>query len=416
MCIRDGYQRRVHGAPSARHALEMTGGSLQVAGLFLLGEFKGGASGLSTELGLRESEGGDLRGGCVARIIGLRGMLNGTMVTIQKWNEEKQRWLVEIPDSGGLIKSLHAHNLTPVTALDVSEVARMPVEDLRSYVRKALDSDYTAAEVDACLCSLLVSELQEVISALTSGRSTAARPIPSLARSSFGIRGLEPSARRSAAAAAEEMKKAEAVQKERAQALEARERELSESLAQWRAEVQSEAEQMREFEAEQRAAQQLSKAERTDACIDEEVERLREAAEEAKYELERQREVSRSLAEERELHVLEEEAEQRRMANTLRDEWARLEQQRRTVTLIQQSLLRAGEDKGGCVEMKLDEGGVDDEQDLDELWDLDWAGLETETWPPSATAAVASGSGFPMSPPRSAALEPTIPSTSNISD
>merc|ERR1712217_890255 len=90
----------------------------------------------------------------------------------------------------------------------------------------------------------------------------------------------------------------------------------------------------------------------------------------------------------REIRMLEEEGEQLRLADALREEGDRLNQQRRSVALLQAGALRmldsaTARPEGGCLEVSFDAGDGEDETeqksdsdtDDDEVWDLDWSQL-----------------------------------------
>mmetsp|Transcript_9908 Transcript_9908/g.22210 ORF Transcript_9908/g.22210 Transcript_9908/m.22210 type:complete len:638 (-) Transcript_9908:45-1958(-) len=209
--------------------------------------------------------------------------------------------------------------------------------------------------------------------------------------------------------AAEAMAAREAAQRRRAQELEAREAGLRESEARWREEAAAKAQQLQDL-ATERAAEEASRvvngrhreAEEQRA----EIERLQAQTAEAAAELERHKTelaISRTAAEERELRLLEEEVEQHKITEQLREEQGRLGQQRRGVELLKQSLLENSakqlsqlDPESICVEVQFDDeaaraaettvgggGGSAAAVPAEEVWDMDWSALDSK---PSAAA------------------------------
>jgi len=192
--------------------------------------------------------------------------------------------------------------------------------------------------------------------------------------------------------------------------LEARETELLEGQARLRAESESKADRIRALEAQCAALQSEETVRRSEEApalkvtqpsesenqaIEaerRELQRLQEKAEEAARSLQQQQKALEEAAQVRELRLLEEESEQMRLTSALREESARLDQQRRHVMLLQQSLLEASPVKPDNVrvEVQLDDTtcdavhaagneslGMSDPPDdgEDEVWDLDWNAL-----------------------------------------
>lgn len=128
-----------------------------------------------------------------------------------------------------------------------------------------------------------------------------------------------------------------------------------------------------------------------------EILKLRLEAEEASRSLNEEREAARRYAEEKELQLLEEESLQLRMAETLAEEQGRLEQQKKSLLLMQQALMAARrEPNRGCVELTLDDAACEaveppsqvpksgsesestsEEEEEPEVWDLDWSAVGT---------------------------------------
>merc|ERR1712137_1515474 len=117
---------------------------------------------------------------------------------------------------------------------------------------------------------------------------------------------------------------------------------------------------------------------------------------------------SKKVLEERELRLLEEEVEQHKITEQLREEHGRLDQQRRGMELLKKSLLQDSARRSSqvdpdavCVEMQMDGddartvNACDDlEEDraddfADEVWDVDWSALESA---PAGSSAVETAS------------------------
>eukprot|EP00930_Biecheleria_cincta_P045508 TRINITY_DN3135_c0_g1_i2.p1 TRINITY_DN3135_c0_g1~~TRINITY_DN3135_c0_g1_i2.p1 ORF type:complete len:640 (+),score=192.95 TRINITY_DN3135_c0_g1_i2:62-1981(+) len=107
-------------APASRQALRACWGRVDEAGLWLLNE-KNADEILAAELAAEEAL--PLIPGGSARVSGLRGAaaLNGTVVVLQLWDKESERWVVTMPD--GSVKSIRARNLD---ALSPAVVAKLP--------------------------------------------------------------------------------------------------------------------------------------------------------------------------------------------------------------------------------------------------------------------------------------------------
>jgi len=142
----------------------------------------------------------------------------------------------------------------------------------------------------------------------------------------------------------------------------------------------------------------------------EELQRLKDEAERATHELQKQREQVKRAAEDRELQLLEQEGEQLRALDALNAERESLDRQKRTALILQEGAIRMvnkmPNEPGGCLEVHLDDSqcrlvepfaevahaesggstaiddaktkeGVPSEEDADdEVWDLDWAVLD----------------------------------------
>lgn len=153
--------------------------------------------------------------------------------------------------------------------------------------------------------------------------------------------------------------------------------ELLESQARWRAEAEEAARQVQRLEKERAAEREATGittsderpvpskevvAGDVDRSLEEEraeLARLQAKAQSEAEDVEIRAERARLAAEDRELQLQEEEAKQRRLGNALREEQARLEQQRRNLALLQQSIMSGlGGDTGQTIEMPIDDSTV----------------------------------------------------------
>mmetsp|Transcript_46828 Transcript_46828/g.111411 ORF Transcript_46828/g.111411 Transcript_46828/m.111411 type:complete len:755 (-) Transcript_46828:75-2339(-) len=306
----------------------------------------------------------------------------------------------------------------------------------------AASGEAAATAADQATSGSATAERAEQSSASAAAEQAIAK---ATAEAEERLRNMERELRESS----ERMQEWENERKRQASELEAREAELRERQAHWEAQVEESAKKAREAEQreatlrqqqeeerEQEAARlaeekdaQRAKDENADsppeneasAASDDisnrnlqheqelqeqkaELQRLQEEAAEAVKELEQQKEAARRTAEERELQLLEEEAEQRRIADALRDEEARLRQQKKSVLMLQQSLLRRSispkQEGGGCINMEMDDSacavveasqdntmlGEQDDHDAEaadasdeeEVWDLDWSSIKAQ--------------------------------------
>lgn len=228
---------------------------------------------------------------------------------------------------------------------------------------------------------------------------------------------------------AEELELArEMLRREAAEAAElARERglqECSERAAREGEEARKLSEQREELERLKAKTERATKAleERQEevarAAEDQEL-KLRARAEQLARDFEEQQEAMKQTAQERELRLLEEESVQRRLGRVLQEEQSRLDQQRRSVLLLQKSLLDSSmlQPQDLCVQMRLDDTqcaaetlhpehvainctaapvrssahdlAEPDDEEEDEVWDLDWNSVGRDS---------AAGGGEPMTP------------------
>lgn len=194
-----------------RHALRRCDGDVEKTGLWLLDEAN------RDERLAAELEAGELADGECARINGLRGAihLNGMPVVLQFYDEETQRWIVQMPD--GTAKSIRPRNLD---RLDPEAAAKASAEmdsamrelgreapsrsgpqpnkldeqlanvleevELRKQVREMIGI-LTGTEEDEALKALSVQELLEVMRSLPEqARAEEAERQKSLCRTADG--------------------------------------------------------------------------------------------------------------------------------------------------------------------------------------------------------------------------------------
>jgi len=447
---------------AARHALRRCAGSVDAAAIWLLDEGNTDER-LAAEVAGAQAV-GPFTPGSLARVSGLRGAthLNGVPVVVQGWDQEAQRWLVQMPD--GSAKSIRERNLdklddqaaalaaaemenallgaggrdtqvgrrndvpegmereassmraqlidvlgykvgseeanvleafsvgelvemvenmsrqvAPSAGTTANKVAEAP-EDMDSSCCGAADPDEAAAE-RARVAAEAAQRAAEVEAACSSS-ATAACSSATVAPVASGT--MLPRAQGDADPKADELAapsreaKSQAAEPEKAAVsvaetplapsretnsqvaepagpaadeLEARSREANSQaaeLAELEKRLHESAERMAAWEVQQKLQQDAIDAREANAAS-------------AEQELERRQEVARLAAENRELQLLEEAEEQRRVGEALKEEQERLEQQRRAVQLLQQSLIQSSVPdtrpgtEGACIEMSLDD-------------------------------------------------------------
>eukprot|EP00927_Polykrikos_kofoidii_P082723 TRINITY_DN8299_c0_g1_i1.p1 TRINITY_DN8299_c0_g1~~TRINITY_DN8299_c0_g1_i1.p1 ORF type:complete len:663 (-),score=176.63 TRINITY_DN8299_c0_g1_i1:105-2093(-) len=367
---------------AVRHALQVCSGRVEDAGAWLLDDANSEQI-IQAEVAAREVE--PLRVGSIVRIHGLRGAthLNGIQVTLRKWDDESERWVLQLPD--GSVKAIRPKNLDHPGALGRQGGDRTSLQ--RQLAELIGDRSPGVAQF---LDALTEEELLEVIASLTldqRGKAAAKRVDASVGSSGISeaeaeaeeearrVRGprvdeaeadAEARSERSSRADAEAVKQQslaaecteleqqlresaeriateESAQQRRAEEFEVRERVLSESQERWHAEAEAEASQVRALECDPRGSAEVPRQEVSvaESLADQraEIERLQSKAQCALRELAERQEAALRVADERELRLLEAEEEQLHIRRALAQEHQRLERERKKVFMLQRSLI-----------------------------------------------------------------------------
>jgi len=414
---------------AVRYALMRCEGNVQEAGAFLLLE-ENQKEIRAAELAAQQEE--PLGVGCTARVSNLRGatQLNGALVVLREFDADSQRWVVELED--GSMKSVLPSKLDLVSGPQVQPADDDEAAALRNHVRRLLGNQ--GPEVEETLNALSAQELREAISSINVGRSEGAdkdtgvsvqqtttaayqqsshppsAPSASSARSetadgnkvgdyshteSTGV-PAENAALTLAKQAAEAAAAAEVRERKDAELLKAEQQRLEAELERQQARLKEREAQLLEEAAQHKKALELSEQRMREAeeCSKEqqkELERLQVQAQDKKVEMDRLQESSRNAAEDRELRLLEQEAEQLRIGQMLQEERTRIEQQRNSVMSLQKIICETAgihskgvefslDDQGGAAEQENDEGQNGDSAE-EEVYDVDWNNLNFSSTP-----------------------------------